>query len=181
MTAPHPQGGRSRSHDITQQVLTERDFEALDAQYEKTCESKVEKDVVVGAPPAVDEALVPLSLNPQGVLVAPQGAGVDTTVRRVAAPLQPKAASTPRGHKVRPMSLPAHIPETVSPHHHRRHRHRERNKKLAMQQVAEWIEREHSSSSWASCGTEHVVVQKHEHHHVHEHHHHHHYHHYQET
>ena len=90
----------------------------------------------------------------------------------------PKMASTPnKNHKLRPVSLPPNVPETASPHHHRRHRNREKNRKLAMQQVAEWIEREHA---W-NRDEEKVVVQRHEHHHIHEHHHHHHYHHYHET
>ncbi|KAL3860192.1 hypothetical protein ACJMK2_010350 [Sinanodonta woodiana] len=77
----------------------------------------------------------------------------------------------------RPFSLPAHLPEMVSPHHHRRHRHRDKDHDLAMQQVAEWIEREHS---WDMEGDQ-IVIQRHQHHHVHEHHHHHHYHHYYEA
>ena len=165
---------RSRSHDVVQQVLTKQTFEAVDNQVEKTVESKVEKEAGV----AGQQMAVHLPQSPEGEVF---GSPVCTPEKTATSPLVPKYASTPKGHKIRPISLPAHIPETVSPHHHRRHRHRERNRKLAMQQVAEWIEREHSSSSWASCGTEHVVIQKHEHHHVHEHHHHHHYHHYQET
>ncbi len=96
--------------------------------------------------------------------------------------LPQKLTSTPKQHKFRPVSLPPHLPETVSPHHHRRHRHRDRNRKLAMQQVAEWIEREHLS--WTCDGDNlgsRTIVQRHEHHHLHEHHHHHHYHHYHET
>ncbi|XP_067652873.1 protein naked cuticle homolog 2-like isoform X1 [Haliotis asinina] len=90
-----------------------------------------------------------------------------------------KNPSSPHKHssKFRPVSLPAHVPATVSPHYHRRHRHREKDHGLAMQQVAEWIEREHA---WEMEG-EHVMVQRHEHHHIHEHHHHHHYHHYYEA
>ena len=88
-----------------------------------------------------------------------------------------KSFSSPKANRIRPVSLPAHLPDTVSPHHHWRHRNRERNKKRAMQQVAEWIEREHA---WTTAMPQ-VIVQRHEHHHIHEHHHHHHYHHYQET
>ncbi|XP_012943497.1 protein naked cuticle homolog 1 isoform X2 [Aplysia californica] len=69
-------------------------------------------------------------------------------------------------------------PMTLSPHHHRRHRHREKDQEMAMQQVAQWIEREHS---WDLSGGDGSAVQRHEHHHIHEHHHHHHYHHYYET
>ncbi|KAK3086743.1 hypothetical protein FSP39_022726 [Pinctada imbricata] len=98
---------------------------------------------------------------------------------------QETSARSPKGHhrssphkhgRFRPMSLPGHVPESMS-HYQRRHRHREKDHDLAMQQVAEWIEREHS------CDVEgdHIVVQKHEHHHIHEHHHHHHYHHYYEA
>lgn len=79
--------------------------------------------------------------------------------------------------RFRPVSLPTQIPETVSPHYHRRHRHREKDHDLAMQQVAEWIEREHA----VDFEGEKIVIQRHEHHHVHEHHHHHHYHHYYEA
>lgn len=78
-------------------------------------------------------------------------------------------------NKFRPVSLPGHVPTAVSPHYHRRHRHREKDHDLAMQQVAEWIEREHA---WES---DRLIVQRHEHHHFHEHHHHHHYHHYHEA
>ena len=109
--------------------------------------------------------------------------------------------------RMRPVSLPPHLPDVVSPHHHRRHRNRERNRRLAMQQVAEWIEREHPN--WGGqlqvleeinvdCPTtaegltqcvaqtdsqqpQQIVIERHEHHHIHEHHHHHHYHYYQET
>ncbi|XP_052816645.1 protein naked cuticle homolog 1-like isoform X2 [Mya arenaria] len=77
----------------------------------------------------------------------------------------------------RPVSLPPQIPEIVSPFYHRRHRHREKNHHLAMQQVAEWIEREHT----VDYEGDKIVIQRHEHHHVHEHHHHHHYHHYYEA
>ncbi|XP_050396424.1 protein naked cuticle homolog 1 isoform X2 [Patella vulgata] len=88
------------------------------------------------------------------------------------------SVTSPQKHgKYRPVSLPAHVPNTVSPHYHRRHRHREKNHDMAMQQVAEWIEREHT---WDVDG-EKIVIQRHEHHHVHEHHHHHHYHHYYEA
>lgn len=87
--------------------------------------------------------------------------------------------SSPNGKqpRFRPVSLPTQIPETVSPHYHRRHRHREKDHDLAMQQVAEWIEREHA----VDFEGEKIVIQRHEHHHVHEHHHHHHYHHYYEA
>lgn len=84
------------------------------------------------------------------------------------------------GHKpvrYRPVSLPAHVPDAVSPHYHRRHRHRDKDHNLAMQQVAEWIEREHT----VNVEGDRIVIQRHEHHHVHEHHHHHHYHHYYEA
>ena len=87
-------------------------------------------------------------------------------------------ATAPQGKtRFRPVSLPAQIPEMVSPHYHRRHRNRERDHDMAMQQVAEWIEREHS----LDMDGDRIVIQRHEHHHVHEHHHHHHYHHYYEA
>lgn len=74
-----------------------------------------------------------------------------------------------------------------SPNHHYRHRHREREHQRAMQQVANWIEKEHlggmdpeevnpSKPSRKSP----LVVERHEHHHLHEHVHHH-YHHYVEN
>lgn len=88
------------------------------------------------------------------------------------------AGSSPHKHgRFRPVSLPMHIPDAVSAHYHRRHRHREKDHDLAMQQVAEWIEREHT----CDMDGDRIVVQRHEHHHVHEHHHHHHYHHYYEA
>lgn len=87
------------------------------------------------------------------------------------------SSPNPKQHRFRPVSLPSQIPETVSPHYHRRHRHREKDHDLAMQQVAEWIEREHA----VDFEGEKIVIQRHEHHHVHEHHHHHHYHHYYEA
>lgn len=87
-------------------------------------------------------------------------------------------AGSPHKHsRFRPVSLPGHVPTTVSPHYHRRHRHREKDHDLAMQQVAAWIERQHA---WDFDG-ERVIVQRHHHHHIHEHHHHHHYHHYYEA
>lgn len=79
--------------------------------------------------------------------------------------------------RYRPVSLPAQVPEAISPHYHRRHRHRDKDHNLAMQQVAEWIEREHT----VNVEGDKIVIQRHEHHHVHEHHHHHHYHHYYEA
>ena len=162
---------RFRCDDVSKRILTEENFEVLDKQLEKNAELQTQEEVQ-GLP------VVPIQNN--GHQGASQRSPVHTPVKKQAtSPLIPKLASTPKGHRVRPVSLPGHIPETVSPHHHRRHRNRERNRKLAMQQVAEWIEREHSQS-W-TCGTKHVIVQKHEHHHTHEHHHHHHYHHYQET
>lgn len=86
--------------------------------------------------------------------------------------------SSPHKHgRFRPVSLPVHVPDSMS-HYHRRHRHRDKDHDLAMQQVAEWIEREHACDV---VDGDKIVVQKHEHHHFHEHHHHHHYHHYYEA
>ncbi len=182
---------RSRSHDVA--ALTEKDFEELNPQCEKAYEAKAEQQATAPSPNEGDlESSLPQPKPSQAMtaVAGPRGAvGLSspphTPEKLPMSPLHPKSASTPKGHKVRPVSLPVHIPETVSPHHHRRHRNRERNKRLAMRQVAEWIEREHTSRGgvWAAgaCGAEHVVVQKHEHHHVHEHHHHHHYHIYEET
>uniref|UniRef100_A0A0B7A9M4 Protein naked cuticle homolog n=1 Tax=Arion vulgaris TaxID=1028688 RepID=A0A0B7A9M4_9EUPU len=79
--------------------------------------------------------------------------------------------------RFRPVSLPAQLPLSVLPDHHRRHRHKEKNHDVAMQQVAQWIEREHASA----LDGDHGLVQRHEHHHIHEHHHHHHFHHHYET
>lgn len=90
---------------------------------------------------------------------------------------QPSSDLNPGSRRYRPVSLPGHVPVMVSPHHHRRHRHREKDHDMAMQQVAQWIEREHP---WDMNG-ERLIVQRHEHHHIHEHHHHHHYHHYYEA
>ena len=119
--------------------------------------------------------------------------------------LTPKVAvvSSPKTSRVRPTSSPVALSKdtTVSPHHQRRHRHRDKQHQRAMQQVAAWIEREHSVSpiqeqvpTSPNMGNnnvcpaiaklnagEHVLIQRHEHHHIHEHHHHHHYHHYHET
>lgn len=114
----------------------------------------------------------------------------------------PPLETPPPPPRMRPMSLPPQglspttLPEIMSPHHHRRHRHRERNRRLAMQQVAEWIEREHPS--WGGMLEEltvdgpdvtnaqpvtpqNIIIERHEHHHIHEHHHHHHYHYYQDS
>ncbi|CAG5116806.1 unnamed protein product, partial [Candidula unifasciata] len=90
---------------------------------------------------------------------------------------QPPSDQIRGSRRFRPVSLPGHVPVMVSPHHHRRHRHREKDRDMAMQQVAQWIEREHP---WDTKGDQ-LIVQRHEHHHIHEHHHHHHYHHYYET
>nr|ANS60430.1 naked cuticle protein [Platynereis dumerilii] len=128
----------------------------------------------------------------------PQGQGGEEG--SPSAPLQ----TPPPPPRMRPVSLPPHLPDVVSPHHHRRHRNRERNRRLAMQQVAEWIEREHPNFGGqlqvleeinVDCPTtteglnlvqndsqtQQIVIERHEHHHIHEHHHHHHYHYYQET
>ncbi len=118
---------RFRCDDVSKRVLTEENFEVLDKQLEKNAEFQTEEDVQ-GMP------IVPVQNN--GHQGAPQRSPVHTPVKKPAtSPLTPKLASTPKGHRVRPVSLPGHIPETVSPHHHRRHRNRERNRKLAMQQV----------------------------------------------
>ncbi|XP_071173667.1 protein naked cuticle homolog 2-like isoform X1 [Mytilus edulis] len=85
--------------------------------------------------------------------------------------------SPSKSHKFRPLSLPMNIEPAIASHYHRRHRQREKNHDLAMQQVAEWIEKEHTIDK----DGEKVIVQRHEHHHIHEHHHHHHYHHYHEA
>lgn len=82
-----------------------------------------------------------------------------------------------KSHKFRPLSLPMNIDPAIASHYHRRHRQREKDHDLAMQQVAEWIEKEHTLDK----DGEKVIVQRHEHHHIHEHHHHHHYHHYHEA
>ena len=60
---------------------------------------------------------------------------------------------------------------------HRRHKPRDKNHIRAMQQVADWIEKEHTRQ----CDGAPVVIERHEHHHIHEHHHHYHYHHYHGT
>lgn len=76
---------------------------------------------------------------------------------------------------------PIHVPS--SPNHHYRHRHREREHQRAMQQVANWIEKEHlgaidSEEPYLSRSKKSpLVMERHEHHHLHEHIHHH-YHHY---
>jgi hypothetical protein len=131
--------------------------------------------------------------NPRLSVVAP----------KLPSPLDP---SSKTNHRVRPMSSPVVLPTaakelSVSPHHQRRHRHRDKQHQRAMQQVAAWIEREHSTSPVhdpmappkSMCPAsmlpstklgpagEHILIQRHEHHHIHEHHHHHHYHHYHET
>lgn len=85
--------------------------------------------------------------------------------------------SPSKPHKFRPVSLPMNIEPISTSHYHRRHRQREKDHDLAMQQVAEWIEKEHTFDKDGDK----VVVQRHEHHHIHEHHHHHHYHHYHEA
>ncbi|CAG5125887.1 unnamed protein product [Candidula unifasciata] len=85
---------------------------------------------------------------------------------------KPKGWLNFSGGRFRPVSLPGQESITVLPDCHRRQRHREKDRDVMMQQVAEWIEREHVDS---------VVVQRHEHHHIHEHHHHHHFHHHHET
>lgn len=81
-----------------------------------------------------------------------------------------------------------HLPS--SPGHHYRHRHRDRERQRAMQQVANWIAREHSNSksdatkrficnSVAPTSAHRQIAERHEHHHLHEHVHHH-YHHFVE-
>lgn len=109
------------------------------------------------------------SFDPQEVTIrSPKGH--HKTISTTTSPLKP--------HKFRPVSLPMNIePPMSAPHYHRRHRQREKDHDLAMQQVAEWIEKEHTVEKEG----EKVIIQRHEHHHIHEHHHHHHYHHYHEA
>lgn len=84
--------------------------------------------------------------------------------------------------------LSNHLPS--SPGHRYRHRHRDREHQRAMQQVANWIAREHSNSKSEAtkrflCNTvtpnaaHRQITERHEHHHLHEHVHHH-YHHFVE-
>lgn len=140
---------RSRSHDVTQNCENVKDTELSVKQL-----NNVHNDHTRSK-----------SFDPQEVTVrSPKG--------------QKVSSSSPYKHgRFRPVSLPTHVPDTVSPHYHRRHRHREKDHDLAMQQVAEWIEREHQYD----IDGEKIVIQRHEHHHIHEHHHHHHYHHYYEA
>ncbi|KAF8787818.1 protein naked cuticle homolog 1-like isoform X2 [Argiope bruennichi] len=81
-----------------------------------------------------------------------------------------------------------HLPS--SPGHHYRHRHRDRERQRAMQEVANWIAREHSNpkaetakhfvrNSIVPNSPHKQLVERHEHHHLHEHVHHH-YHHFVE-
>lgn len=84
--------------------------------------------------------------------------------------------------------LSNHLPS--SPGHRYRHRHRDKEHQRAMQQVANWIAREHSNSkteatkhflcnSVAPNSAHRPITERHEHHHLHEHVHHH-YHHFVE-
>ncbi|XP_076358119.1 uncharacterized protein LOC143250874 isoform X1 [Tachypleus tridentatus] len=67
----------------------------------------------------------------------------------------------------------------ASPNHHHKQKHRERERMRTMQQVADWLKKEHlgEMSKEDSISNSQVVIQRHEHHHFHEHVHHH-YHHY---
>ncbi|GIY89003.1 protein naked cuticle homolog [Caerostris darwini] len=79
--------------------------------------------------------------------------------------------------------LSNHLPS--SPGHHYRHRHRDKERQRAMQEVANWIAREHSSPKVSETAKHFVrnsivpnspykqLVERHEHHHLHEHVHHH--------
>lgn len=96
-------------------------------------------------------------------------------------------ASILEGQKLANNQMPS------SPGHHQfRHRHRDRERQRAMQQVASWIAREHSSNNPKADAAKHFVrnsivpnsphkqlVERYEHHHLHEHVHHH-YHHFVE-
>ncbi|CAH1779930.1 unnamed protein product [Owenia fusiformis] len=95
-----------------------------------------------------------------------------------ASPCDPNTSSPKHSNRHRPLSL--HIPEQEVTSYRRHQRQRE-DRHLAMQQVAEWIEKEHVIGPEEEVVPSNVVVQRHEHHHIHEHHHHHHYHHYYET
>lgn len=140
---------RSRSHDVGQKC----------DNIQKGCEQSKHLDG------AKNERLRSRSNDPQET--ASKSPRVTKTAHGKSSPF--------KNNRYRPVSLPAQVPETSAPHSHRRHRHHEKDHGLAMQQVAEWIEREHTVDVDGKC----VIIQRHEHHHVHEHHHH--YHHYQET
>jgi len=120
----------------------------------------------------LDRHSLPAELLSEECLRSIEQACENNTAEGIPSPQQDQENLIPASCNV---SLPAHLPASVSPHYYWRHRHRERNRKRAMQQVAEWIEREHAVTS---VPTTHVIVQ---HNHIHEHHHHHHYHHYNET
>ncbi|CAH1802691.1 unnamed protein product, partial [Owenia fusiformis] len=99
----------------------------------------------------------------------------DTTSAR---PCDLNTSSPKHSNHHRPLS--SHIPEQEVTSY-RRHQRQQEDRHLAMQQVAEWIEKEHVIGTEEKVVPSNVVVQCHEHHHIHEHHHHHHYHHYYET
>ncbi|GIX90126.1 protein naked cuticle homolog [Caerostris extrusa] len=96
--------------------------------------------------------------------------------------LKPKKQSE-LGSDIRKPKLSNHLPS--SPGHHYRHRHRDKERQRAMQEVANWIAREHSSPKVSETAKHFVrnsivpnspykqLVERHEHHHLHEHVHHH--------
>ncbi|XP_055891449.1 protein naked cuticle homolog 2-like [Biomphalaria glabrata] len=172
---------RSRSHDIgnsgkcdNRQVGALNPCDAvLNINSDKCDNVKRESERLAGKPANTKiDHLRSKSSDPQEINI-----GKKSAKPLVQQDPQVTSFSINKHNRFRPVSLPGHVPATISPHYHRRHRHREKDHDLAMQQVAQWIEREHA---WDMDG-ERLVVQRHEHHHFHEHHHHHHYHHYHEA
>ena len=154
-----PRHFRSRSHEVT---------------------DKSEKVMTNDLEPSILQSDIPLGIKQDHLRSRsfdPQESNVCNIRAMKGNPHLSTSSPNAKQPRFRPISLPTQIPETVSPHYHRRHRHREKNHDMAMQQVAEWIEREHT----VDFEGEKIVIQRHEHHHVHEHHHHHHYHHYHEA
>ncbi|KAJ8302889.1 hypothetical protein KUTeg_019285 [Tegillarca granosa] len=110
---------RSRSHDVNNQ-----NSENIKRESERPCKTE---NVESGA--RLDH-LRSRSIDPQEQAAIRSPKGQHHKI----------SSSSHRHNSFRPLSLPVHVPERVSPHYHRRHRHRDKDHDLAMQQVAEWIE-----------------------------------------
>ncbi|KAH9499093.1 hypothetical protein Btru_006663 [Bulinus truncatus] len=138
---------RSRSHDISNTVKCDNrqagahnPSDAPLATNPDKCDNVKRESERLGHKVAngkIDQHLRSKSSDPQEVN------GQKRSSKPAQQEQQVPSCANNKHNRFRPVSLPGHVPATVSPHYHRRHRHREKDHDLAMQQVAQWIEREH--------------------------------------
>lgn len=188
MTAPGGiPGAMAERKSLRTHYKTDASPQQTASRHRAHCQNTLVPEKNAGTPPS---ALLPPSVSPQPP--TPNTSVATTTSTTTATTMAVTTATTTTN------TATLQQQQQQQPHHHHHHHHhlRRRNQTSrnmefneAMQQVADWINREHNHqqkgqahSYQGSVNAEHFVhVQRHEHHHVHEYHHHHHYHHYYQT